>query len=150
MGEIILYIWEFLQISPKDSHFPDTFLKYLTTKKYIVWNMAFFVNKSEGPIYFFLPPIYWNDRILEFNNSWFQSILSSQKWFQAKENTRDGHKDAAFFYEALMSGLFWHRCAGTSCLLDLGHTHRLCMFDLSVLGYFKSATKSKNTNFHIC
>ena len=85
MGEIILYIWEFLQISPKDSHFPDTFLKYLTTKKYIVWNMAFFVNKSEGPIYFFLPPIYWNDRILEFNNSWFQSILSSQKWFQAKE-----------------------------------------------------------------
>ena len=158
MGEIILHIWEFLQISPRDSHFPDTFLKYLTTKKYIVWNMAFlWTNLRVRYIFFSLRYIgmteYWNSIILDFNQSYLLKNGSKQKKIQEMA-IKMPINIVVFFYEALMSGLFWHRCAGISCLLDLGHMHRLCMFSnglaLSVLGYFKSATKSKNTNFHIC
>ena len=87
MGEIILQIWEFLQISPRDSHFPDTFLKYLTTKKYIVWNMAFlWTNLRVRYIFFSLRYIgmteYWNSIILDFNQSYLLKNGSKQKKLQ--------------------------------------------------------------------
>ena len=87
MGEIILYIWECLQISPKDSHFPDTFLKYLTTKKYIVWNMAFLWTNLRVRYFFFsLRYIgmteYWNSIILDFNQSYLLKNGSKQKKIQ--------------------------------------------------------------------